>query len=525
MSQNSQQLETYLDHQGLTHALNLPHVSSDRPVVARSIHPGSQLKDLPLHFFTLDLSELDRQGFTGKDLAAAFQASPQIPAVVLIEVDAKTQSQRLAGVIVRSVFFEGMLDGNGYPSVFLQQPLRAFLQYLCSPVLKLADEMTILVSAQRALRRTVKSLGDPILVELGSRPLASERYALLDFHTLNIAYWQIRGIETQIAYERMQLQRIRSDKMASLGRLVNGVSHEILDPVSFIWGNLSHLSNYVKDVMQVLDRYEVELPVPSETLVALRSDLEIEYLREDIPRTLQSIKTGADRLTKLASSLQNFCHIDEVYPKATDMHDCLDSVLLLLKSHLKGDIQVEKSYGPLPTVPCFVGQVTQVFLNILSYLVRQVLAQSVMDRVLADLPLPYGEQSGGQSGEQNCGQSGEQSCGQSGAMGSGTASGRSFVRPQLYVITEVCSIDVSGMRWASIRLGCNGEPISVAEQQQLIQDFTHDNPLTRESSLIVAYRIVTIRHQGVIKIRSANNPIDHLDPGISTEFEVLIPIG
>ncbi len=481
-------LETYLDHQELAQVLDSRQVSGNHSIATQSIHPTSQLKELPLHHFTIDFAAVDSQYFTGTALAAAFQTSSQVPAVVLVE------GNRLLGVIVRSVFFELMLDGNGSPSPFLQQPLRAFLQYLCTPVLKLSGEMTILVSAQRALRRDSKSLGGPILVEL-----EPGKYSLLDFHTLNIAYWQIRGIETQIAYERMQLQMIRNDKMASLGRLVNGVAHEILDPVSFIWGNLSHLSNYVKDVMQVLDRYELELPDPSEAMVALRSDLEIEYLREDIPKTLQSIKTGADRLTKLASSLQNFCHIDEVYPKATDMHDCLDSVLLLLKSHLKGEIMVEKSYGAFPTVPCFVGQITQVFLNILSYLVRQVLAQSVMDRVLEDLPLPRGEQEFGMGG--------------------------AAVRPQLYVMTEVCSIDVSGMRWASIRLGCNGEPISLLEQQQLMQDFTHDNPLTRESSLMMAYRIITIRHQGVMKIRTANNPIDHLNPGISTEFEVLIPIG
>jgi hypothetical protein len=81
-------------------------------------------------------------------------------------------------------------------------------------------------------------------------------------------------------------------------------------------------------------------------MLKLRSDLEIDYLREDIPKTLQSIKTGADRLTKLASSLQNFCHINEVYPKATDIHDCLDSVLLLLKSHLKNEINVENPMVP-----------------------------------------------------------------------------------------------------------------------------------------------------------------------------------
>lgn len=233
-----------------------------------------------------------------------------------------------------------MLDGAGNPSPFLQQPLQTFSRYVCSPILKLSGDSSILVSAKRALRRISKAMGEPILVNV------SGEYLLLDFHTLHIAYWQIRGIETQIAYEQTQIQMIRNDKMASLGRLANGVSHEILDPVSFIWGNLSHLSRYIKDVMQVVDRYELELPNPSNEMLKLRSDLEIDYLREDIPKTLQSIKTGADRLTKLASSLQNFCHINEVYPKATDIHDCLDSVLLLLKSHLKNEINVENPMVP-----------------------------------------------------------------------------------------------------------------------------------------------------------------------------------
>lgn len=442
------------------------------------IHPESTLQDLPLHRCIVELS------VTGAELAVLFQRSPQVPGAVILNADGS-----LVGVVIRSVFFELMLDGVGNPSPFLQQPLQTFSRYVCSPILKLSGDSGILVSAKRALRRISKAIGEPILVNVQGE------YLLLDFHTLNIAYWQIRGIETQLAYEQIQIQMIRNDKMASLGRLVNGVSHEILDPVSFIWGNLSHLSRYVNDVIQVVDRYELELPNPSDEMLKLRSDLEIDYLREDIPKTLQSIKTGADRLTKLASSLQNFCHIDEVYPKATDIHDCLDSVLLLLKSHLKNEINVEKSYGALPTVPCFIGQVTQVFLNILSYLIRQMLVKSVTDRVLEELPLPY------------CNDETHSE------------------QPQLRIMTEVCSIDSSGMRWISVRLGCNGEPISLAEQQQLINDFTYGNPLTRESSLVMAHRVVTKRHQGILRLRTADNPMDHLDPGISTEFEILMPLG
>jgi signal transduction histidine kinase len=495
LGQGGTMTECY-QHLPNSHRQDNPMNRPTTTMAARSIHCDSSLQDLPLHHFTLDLASkpptkkntkpLDPI-VTGSVLASYFQASPQVPGVVIVEGD------RLVGVIVRSTFFEMMLDVDGVPSSFLSQPLRSFARYLCTPLLSFSSETKILASAQRALRRISKSLGEPILVEL-----PSSQYALLDCHTLNIAYWQLRGIETQIAYERMQVQMVRNDKMASLGRLVNGVSHEILDPVSFIWGNLSHLSNYVKDVMQVLDRYELELPNPSPTMVELRSELEIDYLREDIPRTIQSIKTGADRLTRLASSLQNFCHIDEVYPKATDIHDCLDSVLLLLKSHLKGEILVEKCYGALPTIPSFIGQITQVFLNILSYLVRQILARSVMERVLEELPLPYSEQYAHQDAPS---------------------------RPLLRVVTEVCSIDATGVRWMSVRLGCNGDPISKEEQQQIIQDCIEGNPLTRESSLIMSYRIVTTQHKGIMKIRTANNPLDYLDPGIGIEFEILMPIG
>jgi signal transduction histidine kinase len=311
---------------------------------------------------------------------------------------------------------------------------------------------------------------------------------------LNIAYWQIRGIETQIWYERTQVQMIRNDKMASLGRLVDGVAHEILDPVSFIWGNLSHLMRYEQDVMDLLDRYEAECPDPSPELQAFREEIEIEYLREDIPKTLDSIKSGADRLTKLATGLQNFCHMDEVYPKSTDIHDCLDSVLLLLKSRLKSDIPVHKRYGHLPAVPCFVGKITQVFLNLLSALIEHLLIQAVTDRVIQDLPLPTHELD------------------------------HSPHTPCITLTTETCSLDGSGSRWISIRIGRNGDPLAIDQQKQILDSFLQDSLLAQETSLVTTYRIVTLRHKGFLKLRTAANPADHLEPGMSTEFEILIPL-
>jgi signal transduction histidine kinase len=445
-----------------------------------TINSESKLHDLPLHDFQIDLHS------TGQVLAGWFQDFPNVPGVILI--DLSYLEPRLAGMISRSRFLEVLLNPASR-DLFLAQPLNILQSHLRSPVLKLSGSTPILVAAQQALRRSPETVNDPILIDLGS-----QEYRLLDFHTLNIAYWQIRGIETQIWYERTQVQMIRNDKMASLGRLVDGVAHEILDPVSFIWGNLSHLMRYEQDVMDLLDRYEAECPEPSPDLRAFREEIEIEYLREDIPKTLDSIKSGADRLTKLATGLQNFCHMDEVYPKSTDIHDCLDGVLLLLKSRLKSDILVHKRYGHLPAVPCFVGKITQVFLNLLSALMEHLLIQAVTDRVIQDLPLPTHELD------------------------------HSPHMPCITLTTETCSLDGSGSRWISIRIGRNGDPLAIDQQKQILDSFLQDSLLAQETSLVTTYRIVTLRHKGFLKLRTAANPADHLEPGMSTEFEILIPL-
>ena len=478
-------------------AQHLLVVPSQSPHSHPAINADSKLQDLPLHHFELDAQTL------GQTLAHWFQEYPTVPGVVLFETQPETQfgtqkadRPRLSGMISRSHFLESLLHPHS-DDLFLKQPIKTLQTYLRSTVLKLSGSTPILVAAQQALRRSPQTINDPVLVELEEEPgqePGEKTYRLLDFHTLNIAYWQIRGIETQIWYERTQVQMIRSDKMASLGRLVDGVAHEILDPVSFIWGNLSHLLKYEQDIMKLLTQYEIELPNPSDNLLTLREDIEINYLREDIPKVLGSIKSGADRLTKLATALQNFCHIDEVYPRSTDIHDCLDGVILLLKSRLKSDISVRKRYGHLPAIPCFVGKLTQVFLNLISVLIDYLLTQAVTNRIIQELPLPTQELTPPPT------------------------------KPSLTLTTEIVSIEGSGTRWVSIRIGRNGEPLAVAQQKQILESFFQDSLPTPETSLLITYRIITLRHKGFLRLRTAANTADHLEPGISTEFEILIPL-
>jgi signal transduction histidine kinase len=183
------------------------------------------------------------------------------------------------------------------------------------------------------LARSRSLAGEPIVVTM-----PDDTYYLLDWHELNTAAWQIRGIETQVRYERNQVQMIQTEKMANLGRLVNGVAHEILDPVGFIWGNLSHLSDYHTSLLELLEAYEAEFAETPAAIQELKEELEFDYLAADLPQALNSITAGAKRLKNLVSALQNFCHIDEVHPKPADIHSCLDGIILLLKTRLKSEI-------------------------------------------------------------------------------------------------------------------------------------------------------------------------------------------
>ncbi len=168
-----------------------------------------------------------------------------------------------------------------------------------------------------------------------------------------------------------QTQLIQTEKMSSLGQMVAGIAHEINNPVNFIYGNLTYLSEYSQDLLTLIDTYAdyySETPAEIQEVIA---DIELEYVREDLPNLISSVKVGADRIREIVLSLRNFSRLDESDMKEVDLHQGLDSTLLILQNRLKskGDrpsIEVIKDYGNLPLIECYAGQLNQVFMNILS---------------------------------------------------------------------------------------------------------------------------------------------------------------
>lgn len=171
--------------------------------------------------------------------------------------------------------------------------------------------------------------------------------------------------------QETQQQLIQSEKMSSLGQLVAGIAHEINNPVNFIYANISHAREYTQALFDLVDLYQKDCGYASTEVKDYIELIDLEFMRNDLPRILSSMLTGSERIRQIVLSLRNFSRLDESRMKPIDIHEGIDSTLLLLQQRLKGrhgntNINVVKQYGSLPLVECYPGELNQVFMNLLT---------------------------------------------------------------------------------------------------------------------------------------------------------------
>jgi len=298
--------------------------------------------------------------------------------------------------------------------------------------------------------------------------------------------------------KKAEVQLIQSEKMSSLGQMVAGVAHEINNPVNFIHGNLSYLQDYVKDLLDLVEMYQQEYPSPSLAIQQAIEEMDLQFLAEDLPQILGSMRIGTERIREIVQTLRNFSRVDEAQMKSVDIHSGIDSTLLILRDRLKAKpghptIEVIKDYGDLPEIECYPGQLNQVFMNLLANAI-DALETAIETKVIGERSPTIWirtEVKRGVPNEQISGNGQEQ-----------------------YGNTVI----VPSSDRAMIRIIDNGSGVSEAVQRRLFDPFFTTKPVGKGTGLglSISYQIVVEKHHGTLDCISTL--------GKGSEFVISLPL-
>ncbi|MFL9452754.1 MULTISPECIES: sensor histidine kinase [Nostocales] len=229
------------------------------------------------------------------------------------------------------------------------------------------DEVGILAVSLNSLIRKVAEYTQQLeqaRLTLEKRVQERTQQLLQKNQELNLAYDQLTEALNEL--QQTQAQLIQKEKMSSLGNMVAGVAHEINNPINFIYGNIAYTKDYTEELLRLLLLYQQEYPQPTPAIQNLLEEIDFNFITEDLTKLMSSMKIGAQRIRDIILSLRNFSRLDESEMKFVDIHEGIESTLLLVNHQFRDEIKVIKKYGDLPSIECYPAQLNQVFINILN---------------------------------------------------------------------------------------------------------------------------------------------------------------
>ncbi|MEG4456169.1 response regulator [Microcoleus sp. N9_A1] len=278
--------------------------------------------------------------------------------------------------------------------------------------------------------------------------------------------------------QRTQMQLVQSEKMSALGNLVAGVAHEINNPVGFISGNIKPAVDYIQDVFGLLELYQQEYPNVSDVIQDEIEAIDLDYIRDDLPKLIDSMKLGVQRICDISTSLRTFSRADQDYKVPFNVHEGIESTILILKHRLKANehrpaIDVVTDYGNLPQIECFPGQLNQVFMNLLANAIDALEESS---------------------------------------------QGRSFVAIAANPNCIKVRIGRSGDRHIKITIADNGAGMTEAVKQRIFDHLFTTKAVGKGTGLglAIARQIVVEKHGGTIDVNSHE--------GEGSEFVIVLPV-